>query len=296
MKKLFIFFTFCLLSVLSVMSQDMQQRAQSMLAMAVQREAEGGSPDEFNALFEQAVQFQPQDEAIYMIWGLIIARYAERNDSTELLDSSLRKFEKAAELNPENAQVYGSWGVCLSYYAFRTKGDSLYTASFDKFAKAIELNPKDKESFLNWGTTLLDRAKSKKDVDSFKECVGKYEEVLKLDPNSMPAWRDKGYAYLSIGRYEKNFPKYREQLEESYFRAEQLGSQSSAYNLACYYSLINEKDESFKWLEKSIIKDNSYSAKMLDFTRKKMDSDEDLNNIRRDKRYKKLLNKYLPEK
>ncbi len=288
-------FTLIFLLGISLNAQDNKLRAESMIAMAVQKEAEGGKPEEFNPLFEQAIQFTPDDAVPYLIWGYVIAKHAEENKDTELLESCFDKFRKALEIKPDYAEVYSTWAICLSYYANESKNDSLYDESFRKFAKAVELEPNATETYMNWGRSLLDYAKETKKTDDFRQSIEKFDKVLELDANSMPAWRDKGYAYLSLGRYEKNYPKYRTELETSLTRAEQLGSQSAAYNMACYYSLIKEKDEAFKWLEKSMIKAGTYQSKMYNFTKEKMDSDDDLKNIRRDKRYKQLTEMYFKQ-
>lgn len=66
------------------------------------------------------------------------------------------------------------------------------------------------------------------------------------------------------------------------FPKENLGF-TSAYNVACGYSLLGKKDEALDWLKKSI------EAGFKDFEH--MENDTDLDNIRDDARYKKLLDK-----
>lgn len=78
--------------------------------------------------------------------------------------------------------------------------------------------------------------------------------MLSNDSESFEANSGRGYAYLKLGHLEKNLVQYRPQLEASFFKAEQLGDQSAAYNLACYYSLIKEKEKAVKWLENNTVK------------------------------------------
>ncbi len=58
------------------------------------------------------------------------------------------------------------------------------------------------------------------------------------------------------------------------------GHTAVTYNIACAYSLLNNKTEAFKWLNKAI------ELGLYSF-----DEDEDLNNIRETKEYKRLLAK-----
>ena len=52
------------------------------------------------------------------------------------------------------------------------------------------------------------------------------------------------------------------------------------YNIACGYSLLNQKDKAFEWLEKAI---NNGFAQFAN-----LDADKDLDNIRSDARFKKI--------
>ncbi len=79
---------------------------------------------------------------------------------------------------------------------------------------------------------------------------------------------------LSKGEYQIAIENYKSVLR---FRPEHT---AVTYNIACCYSLLNNKPEALKWLNKAI------ELGLYVF-----DEDEDFNNIRETKEYKKLLNK-----
>uniref|UniRef100_A0A7V3RGV8 Tetratricopeptide repeat protein n=1 Tax=candidate division WOR-3 bacterium TaxID=2052148 RepID=A0A7V3RGV8_UNCW3 len=79
---------------------------------------------------------------------------------------------------------------------------------------------------------------------------------------------------LSKGDYQVAIENYKSVLR---FRPEHA---AVAYNIPCCYSLLNNKPEALEWLKKAI-----------DLGKYAFDEDEDLNNIRETKRYKKFLNK-----
>jgi len=282
----------------SLFAQDNKQRAESLASMATQKEASGATYEEFNLLFKQALELSPDYAELYILWGAIIAKHAEKKDDPELMSLSFGKFEKSIRLKSDQDarllhSAYTAWAAGLAFQAMKTEDESILPLCYEKFGKAIEFKPDNYQTYQQWGGILLEQAKKKKDILQFQETIDKYNKALEIEPNSLSALLGKGYAYLCMGRYGQDFLKYRSQLEAAYVRAEQLGGQSAAYNLACYYSLIKDKDEAFKWLEKAILKQTAYTQRMSVLDKDRINADEDFNNIRHDKRYRKLLDRYF---
>jgi len=204
----------------------------------------------------------------------------------------MEKFRMADSISPNDAKVNYGWGTALAYYAYVMKNDSLYTESFSKFDTASRSTLDNAYIYSLWVATLMKKASDGGSMDDYRKCVEISDKLLEKEPDSVDGLWNKGFAYFRMGRIEKDFPKYRAELETAFGRAEQLGSQSAAYNLACYYSLIKEKDEAIRWLEKSIIKERSYDQKMGVLDKNRIEKDEDFDNIRKDKRYRQLLDKH----
>ncbi|MFV0417980.1 MAG: tetratricopeptide repeat protein [Dysgonomonas sp.] len=287
-----IFLLFLLIINITLQAQENKTRAESMAAMAMGKEAEGGSLEEVSIIFSEAVKISPDFAELYAMWGSLIMKYAVKEKNLDLFGSCFAKLEKAIELKPDYPETYHFWGICLAYYGHEKKDDNIVNQSFAKFEKAVELNPSYSEGYLSWASTLLGYAQQKKDDPLYyKECIQKYDKALEYSPESIEANSGRGYAYLKLGHLEKDLVQYRPQLETSFLKAEQLGDQSAAYNLACYYSLIKEKDEAVKWLEKTIVK--NYSKLMGTRIREKIEQDDDFKNIRREKKYKEIMDRYF---
>lgn len=289
MKKLFLSLFF-LISLIT-QAQDNRSRAESLVAIAIGKQEEGGSLDEVSKILDEAVKLSPDYAELYSIWGYIYVIYAEKESDAILYEASFEKFKKSIELKPDSPEVYGLWAGAVMYYAALKEDDSIYNESFVILQKAIDIDPDFVGGYLLWGDILLQLAVKNENAYYYEESAGKYDMVLTLGTRSIEALNGKGWAYFRLGRLEKDYSKYSNQIVDSYAEAEKLGSQSAAYNLACYYSLVKEKDLALKWLEKTIV--FNYPEKMAVLTKDRINKDEDFNNIRRDKRYKEILNRYF---
>jgi len=287
MKKLLFFLFFFL--PLFFYAQDNKSRAESLIAIAIGKEAEGGTIEEVSDIFKAAAELTPDNAELYNAWGALIMQRAISKEDSVLCQGSFDKFQKATELKPDYADAYAIWGLAMSYSI--DKKEKRLSEITDKFRKAVEINPDNAESYIYWGMTLLEYAREEENPELYSESAQKYEKALQLGVKDRDIYEGKGWSYFRLGRLEKNYPKYGNQIINAYSEAEKLGSQSAAYNLACYYSLIKEKDLAIKWLEKAIVM--NYKEKMTVLTKDRINDDEDFNNIRKDKRYKEILNKYF---
>ncbi len=102
-----------------------------------------------------------------------------------------------------------------------------------------------------------------------------YEKVLKNSPNFVEALVILGDLYTKKGFYEKGL--------KVDLRLVKLRPQDPVvfYNLACDYSLLNEIDKALDTLKKAL--DLGYDDL------KYLERDKDLDNLRKDKRFDKLL-------
>ncbi|NDV96063.1 hypothetical protein D0T84_14240 [Dysgonomonas sp. 521] len=289
MKKIFLilFFTVSIFSY----AQDNDSRAEALVAMAIGKEAEGGSLDEVSDIFKAATEISPDYAEIYNAWGAVIMQRAMAQKNNELCKDSFDKFRKATELKPDYAEAYSMWGLAIAYSDEKEKNTSILKEITDKFRKATEINPDDQNAYIYWGMTLLQYVQKEENAEYYRESAEKYEKALALGAKEVDIFAGKGWSYFRLGRLENDYLKYGNQITDAYSEAEKLGSQSAAYNLACYYSLVNEKDLAIKWLEKTIVM--NYTSKMSELSKDRINKDEDFDNIRKDKRYKAILKKYF---
>ncbi|MEP6901041.1 MAG: tetratricopeptide repeat protein [Actinomycetota bacterium] len=107
----------------------------------------------------------------------------------------------------------------------------------------------------------------------FQEATSAFGEVLKDEPNNGRAWYFLGMSLHSLGKYEQAIAAF----EKNVAIAQ---NPSSMFNIACGYSRLKQNDKAFEWLEKAI---NAGIASSVN-----LDTDEDLENIRKDARFKKM--------
>ncbi len=122
--------------------------------------------------------------------------------------------------------------------------------------------------------------KIKKNNKNFE--INFFEGVVKKAPSFVEALSVLGDLYTKKGMYDKGLSVDRRLVK---IRPE---DPIVLYNLACSYSLINELDKSFYFLKKSI--DSGYED--FEF----LESDEDLQNIVNDVRFKEYFEKIRKEK
>ncbi len=114
-------------------------------------------------------------------------------------------------------------------------------------------------------------------AQKWTEAASAYEAILKNEPNNGRAWYQ-----LSVVRYSlKQYAPAAAALEKNIIISD---SPFSMYNLACVYSLMNEKEKAIEWLTKTANHPKMVLA-ALNF------SDPDLANISGDARFKALAEK-----
>jgi len=102
-----------------------------------------------------------------------------------------------------------------------------------------------------------------------------YESFLRSEPNNGRGWFNLGYAL--------HFSREHTRAVEAFKRAIELGYQkpNSTYNVACAYSMLNQKDLAFEWLDRAL-KAGFNSGGDLSW-------DHDLDNLRSDVRFKRFV-------
>ena len=104
--------------------------------------------------------------------------------------------------------------------------------------------------------------------------VKTYEAFLQREPTNGRGWFNLGYALHYSSDHARAI--------EAFEKAIQFGYRppTSMYNVACAYSMMGNRDAAFQWLEKSF--DAGFDIGGY------IESDEDLNNLRSDPRFKRF--------
>ena len=107
------------------------------------------------------------------------------------------------------------------------------------------------------------------------EALADYNRSLQLRPDDATALNNRGITYGEMGKYGEALADYDRNL------ALRPDYPSTLYNLACLFSLWEKKDDALAYLEKAIASDEKY--------REMARTDSDLDNVRDDPRFKKLV-------
>jgi tetratricopeptide (TPR) repeat protein len=109
----------------------------------------------------------------------------------------------------------------------------------------------------------------------FAKAVKAYEQVVSQNPTDGQNWHNYGFSLHALKRYDEAIKAWNKSIE--------LGFQPATgqYNIGCANALKGNKDEALAWLEKAL--STGFTQEGL------LDTDTDLDSLRGDPRFKKLL-------
>jgi len=117
---------------------------------------------------------------------------------------------------------------------------------------------------------MIDRAAEHVQNGRWKEAAGAYEQLVQSAPSDANYWSGLGYSRYMLRQYKR--------AAEAYEKALEIRKTAGAmYNLACVYSLLDQKLRSLDWLEKAAEGGFNQTATLM--------QDEDLKNVRTEKRF-----------
>ena len=228
-------------------------------------------------------------------WGtalLNLAKTKQGKEAEELFKQSFEKFKKATEIKKDKYEAFYNWGIALSDLAETKQGkeaEELFKQSFEKFKKATEIKKDFHEAFNNWGTALSDLAKTKQGEEAdelFKQSFENFKKATETKKDIHTAFNNWGNALLNLAKIKQG-KEADELFKESIIKlenAENILKGSGSYNLACVYSLLQDKEKALIWFEKSLI--------LKDISIEHIEKDTDLDNIRKDQKFIEFLDKY----
>jgi len=104
--------------------------------------------------------------------------------------------------------------------------------------------------------------------------VKTYESFLRDNPTNGRGWFNLGYALHYSSEHTRAIQAFERAIQLDHRKA------TSLYNIACAHSMMGNRDAAFEWLEKAVDAGFNIEDYIL--------SDEDLNNLRSDPRYKRF--------
>lgn len=108
----------------------------------------------------------------------------------------------------------------------------------------------------------------------FQEAAAALGEVVKTEPENPRAWYLLGMSLHSLGKFEEAIAAFEKNVTL-------VKNPNAMYNIACGYARLNQTDKAFEWLEKAL------AAGVAPFVA--LETDPDLESLRKDARFKKML-------
>jgi tetratricopeptide (TPR) repeat protein len=228
--------------------------------------------------------------SLYSDWGSYLFELEKDNEKPEtLFNQIIEKFKKSTKLNQKNYQAYYNWSTVLGSLARRKErkeAEELYNQSLDLIKKAAKIR-QESNIYNNWGIVLGDLSKLKEGKEAenlLHESFKKYQKATELNPDKYEAYYYWGEALSSLAKKtdgEEAQNLYQESLKKLQKAVENGGK---CYNLACWYSINNDKSNALFYLNLSLEKNEISINEVC--------KDDDWNHLLNDLDFKKVLNLY----
>jgi Flp pilus assembly protein TadD len=153
----------------------------------------------------------------------------------------------------------------------RTDDDLDNVRSDPRFQEVLTLAKDLKMPSIEWSSGFLRSTRRSEWRDAVKDA----EKAAAKYPNMGRAWFNLGFVQLRAERPDAAAESFQKALELGYRKP------TTMYNIACSYAVADHKDQAFDWLFKSL--DAGFQADGM------IRSDEDLDNLRGDPRFRKAL-------
>lgn len=215
-----------------------------------------------------------------------IIKYTNEENFDENADRIEEIRKEADNINDKNlynelVKLYFHWGIKLYYLGKNNNDETLYKLAAEKYQIASDINPSISDLYYNWGQAMSPIAIQHQDIKLYYEIFEKYKIATQLRPKANIYFYDWAYSLMELGKLLQNKKIINEALEKAQ-TAFDLGG--SAYNLACCYALLGDKQNALKYLEISL--DNK------DYPLEDIKNDQDWSSLRNDPDFIALLKEY----
>lgn len=250
--------------------------------------------------FSKSLLIKPKYYKALYNWGTVLMQIAQKKEGEErdnLLSESLSKFKLIPETKQKDPKILNNYTIILLELAKLKDGEEKEKLLKQAIKKSETLhfikNGKSYKALLTWGTGLLELSKTSGIIEKeklIKQAIDKIKNSLNLNNNHPDAINNLGLAMLELAKMKigKKKESLLRQAIDKFILVEEGKTPEKAYNLACAYSILGEKENAIMWLEKFLsIKKTIPKSILL--------SDEDFNNIKNSETFINLLNKYCPD-
>lgn len=149
------------------------------------------------------------------------------------------------------------------------RADSRF-AAIEKLSNTLSLSQfkEDREEYKKRDDSAYNR-------ERWAPAIKLYESFVKSEPKNGRAWFNLGYALHLSREHARAVDAWQHAIDLGYHKG------TTAYNIACAYSMLNQRDQAFEWLDKA----NQYGFN----ANGNLNWDKDLDNLRSDPRFRPLV-------
>jgi tetratricopeptide (TPR) repeat protein len=177
-------------------------------------------------------------------------------------ETAIISYDKAIELTFDNNFVWFNRGIALGNL-------NRHEEAISSFSKAIKFKPE-------WHAAWYNRGIALDNLNRHEEAITSYDKAIKLKPDFHDAWNNRGVSLSSLSRYKEAITSYDKALELN------PNDYQALFNRACAHSLKGEAHIAYADLTKAF-RLNPEECQKLAAT------DPDLESLREDPKFKKLL-------
>ena len=226
----------------------------------------------------RAGRFHGRDDDEWYDVGLDLLRLRKLDDSIHAFEKSLEQGEKKGAALYNLACAYSLKGDVRSGLTWLDRAIENGYGNRDKLRQDPDialLRKQDEFEGLVRKAHDLELHEWDRFTRSWSSAAEHHKQMLERYPASGRAWFNYGYASLQARDFENGIQAFRKTIEMNYRPA------TSAYNIACAYSLQGNADAAFEWLGRA----EAAGFKLRDY----VDDDDDLDKLHRDPRWKELV-------
>jgi len=217
-------------------------------------------------------------------WFLIGYDADRKND----YEKAIEHYKKAIEKDPRYIEAYLNLGAVLSDMGQENGDKELFQEAIDNYKKALTINPEYAIAYSNWASDLSLLGDMAGDEALYNESIEKFKKAVELKADFKDAYFNWGCTLLNLAEMRGTLNEDEPEIAAKFLKAYELGETNAAYNMACLYSLMDEKDKALEWLE-TTLKETKYARDVIR-------TDRDFADLINDERFTELLDKYRPRK
>ena len=186
-----------------------------------------GREEETFQAFEKAIRIKPDYADAWYNIGVTLNGFKRH-------DEAVNAYNKATKINPNFHQAWCNKGILL--YNLNRKDEAIQA-----FNKAIEIKSDNSSAWSNKGVALSALGRN-------DEAIHAYSEAIRINPTDHSSMSSKGLVLAQIGKYDEALQCVKKAVDIN------PSSESAWYNLACVYSVREDKANALKYLKIAIEK------------------------------------------